>query len=88
MNDDAADALQYALVSPGEAIRNYRRRQAIIEAHPDWTPDQVDAHYELTRPPDPAAPFQAAVDAYKASLVIHAGTPENPGPPLVMIPIR
>jgi len=48
--DHTADALAYAMMSPDEALLNYQRRQAIVEAHPDWTEDQVSAHYELTRP--------------------------------------
>lgn len=49
-SDHAVDALAYARMSPDAALLNYRRRQAIIKAHPEWTEEQVDAHYELTRP--------------------------------------
>jgi hypothetical protein len=71
-SDHAADALRYAMMSSDDAIRSYQRRQAIIEAHPDWTPDQVDAHYELTRPIDPEPTHRAQLEVFKAKVDAYA----------------
>lgn len=56
MTDEFEAALDI-VVSTTQEVINSRRRQAIVEAHPDWTSEQVQAHYELTRPgPQPGIP--------------------------------